>query len=671
MPYLCKKCGSPVPEGCVFCQQCGEPVATDGEKEPEPAVALVQANSVTLREKASVRGPFVSAAAPAAAPAASVSVSKKFPRKAVAAVALAVAVAAVALAGVYLARPKAFLSVAYIKSGELYDTGLSKIKPLQMTDKNSSGGNNSHSVNFLVRKSKDGRTLFYPDELDTSDSSYTLYCRDMTAKNVQAGTKIDSDVKEDYQINEAGTLVFYIKSDGSFYYSDKKDKTKIDSDVSKFYISADGGRVLYIKSDDSLYQRDMGAKKDKEKVSGDATLLGYAKDLSTYYYSKGNDLYRKAFDKDGESVASDMHAFVASFDDGSAYYTKGDSSSASLYDYVDDDMAASDASITEPQYSDYETQTPTTDFFGYTYNDTQFDEDGYEKACEAYSEKEQRNTLRSELKSDTVDVPDDTLYYYDGSSETSVAENYSELKTRSSAGAAVIYGVGSGAVPNKTKLSDITSASDFETKVEDELKSAEKTHVAVKANDIELDEQQADYFSFNPSGTAYDYLDQYSTDQSSGTLMEGKIEKDRSDSPTEVDDDVCAFAFPKKGDTLIYLKNMENDSGDLYVNKTKVDSDVSRYVVMLDNSSAVAYLTDYSEKAETGTLRLYNGKKSVKISDDVNSAQMEDSSHLVYIGNYDSGTGSGDLFCYDGSSKVKTVDTDVSAIMNPYPSLMD
>lgn len=625
----------------------------------------MQAESHPIQKQANIYDPYISGAVPPAAGPVRAVLPKKSPLKIITAVVIAAVVVVVALAGIYLNHPKASLSVAYLKDKEIYYTGLSKIKPLQLTDnlyKNVSDSSKSEE-DYFIRESKDGRTLFYPDELDTSDNGYTLYCRDVTDKSAKEGTKIDSGITSDYEINEAGTLVFYVRSDGSFYYSNKKDKNKIDSDVSQFYLNPDGSRVVYIKSDNSIYQQDVGKKKDKEKVDSDAKLLGHTKDLSTYYYSKDNDLYRKTFDKDEEKVTSDMNQFIVSFEDGTAYYTKGSSSDVSLYDYVEDDTAASDASITEPQYSDYETQTPTTDLWGYTYYTPQYDEAGYEKAYEAYLEKQQRDALRSDLKSETVSISNYTLYYYDGSNEVTITDNYDELKASSSSEPAVIYSVSSSSDPDKTKLSDITSASDFQTKISGELKSSAKIRIAAKTNDDELDAENASYFSFNSSGTAFYCLNNCSND--GGTLMEGKIDKDEPGSLSEVDDDVYEYAFPQKSDTLIYLKDMNNDSGDLYVNKTKVDSDVSEYVTTLENSSVVAYLTDYSDKSGTGTLKFYNGKASVKVADDVNSILIKDSSHLVYIGNYSSSTNSGDLFCYDGSSKVKTIDTDVSGILNP------
>ena len=63
----------------------------------------------------------------------------------------------------------------------------------------------------------------------------------------------------------------------------------------------------------------------------------------------------------------------------------------------------------------------------------------------------------------------------------------------------------------------------------------------------------------------------------------------------------------REGGTL-YLINSEN--------KKKIDDDVTSYVIS-EKGNAIAYLKDYDSDDDTSTLMLFNGKKSVKIKDDI------------------------------------------------------
>lgn len=695
VPVICKQCGAIVPDGCAFCQQCGTKVDADsfetadtsaGKKEEfsaedtpasEPAEAAVytqqtEDTSIPVQTYA-VQPPIYTPEQPtihypqqpSSAP---VMNGRKRPLgiKLLAAV-LAVTVIGGAGAYVYFSRPTSNLSICYLKDNEIYQTGLSKIKPVQLTSKlyeNSS--DDASSKNCSIYQSKDGRYIFYPDKLSASDDGYSLYYRDLTNSKTTEGTKIDSDVKSEFQISDAGTLAAFITTDGDLYTYDLKNKNKIDDKVSKFYLSPDGSRMYYILEDGSLYQKDIAGKKEPDKISSNAAILSVTKDLSYIFYSKDSSLYRKAFTKSEDKIDTDLKDFIGSFDDGTAYYSKGKDKDVSLSDYVEDDMADADAKITEPNINDYESTTPYTDIWGNTYNNYNynFDSTGYAKAYEAYSQKQARDTLRSSLKSKTISISNAAIYYYDGTNENAVSEDFDISEECSAVQPVIIYKKYVKSDISKVKLSEITSSSDVETKVKDAMTSSTEVHAATKAADTKLEQKNSNYYTFNSSGTAFYYLDEYSTDKDCGTLMEAKIEKNKIDDPEKIDDNVSNFGFPKKSDTLIYIKDVKDSSGDLYVNKTQVDSDVSNSTIsILDGASELVYLTDYNESDETGTLKFFNGKSSVKVADDVSLCDIVDKTHIIYIDHYNSNDKTGDLECYDGSSKIQNIDTDVSNIL--------
>ena len=85
--------------------------------------------------------------------------------------------------------------------------------------------------------------------------------------------------------------------------------------------------------------------------------------------------------------------------------------------------------------------------------------------------------------------------------------------------------------------------------------------------------------------------------------MNGRAEK-----PEKVDDEVCAEHIQYTGGgRLIYVKDVSDGEGELYVDGKKADDDVLLGSVEESASGALLYFVDYSANKERGTLKQYSG----------------------------------------------------------------
>ena len=217
----------------------------------------------------------------------------------------------------------------YLKDKEITYTNLKAKGAWQVTAKLSKDGDmdteslvGRNDLRTMCELSPDGKLLFFPDKLERSNDGTTLFYRYVN-KPKKEPIKMDSSVRT-YYINEASTLVTYIKTSGDLYqYNIKKEeKSKVASEVSSFKVSDDGSRVVYLKKSGELYSWN---KKDSEKLDSDVEDLEAVYD-KTVYYEKDDTLYKKVGSKDKEKIASDIYYVAYVYKNGQAYYVKRDDS---------------------------------------------------------------------------------------------------------------------------------------------------------------------------------------------------------------------------------------------------------------------------------------------------------------------------------------------------------
>ena len=583
----------------------------------------------------------------------------------------------------------------YLKDGELFYTDLSH-EGIEITSRLAGdqflGGSSVSSLgselSSYIAFSENGKRIFFPDRLDGSSSGVTLYYRDINKSDEEA-EKVDSDVVM-YAINDAGSKVIYLKGQGSsgvLYVNDLKEKEKIASDVVNFYVADDCKKVGYLTSENSYYVWNEG--KDSVKLASDVTSVEHVSDdLSQIYYIKDGGLYKQVEgSEDKEKIVSDVSRVVSIYDSGEVYYTKTEETQTNLMDYVNDDMAAADAAITQPEYPQY----PDSPVYPYSWNydsteayeaareeyNTAYQEyqaacdqlrEEYNQAYDEYRAKVNRDSMRERLQSATMNSTQYSLYCFNGSEETLVTDALADewgITQASSAPVMLVKVYSQSDVP-KVNLSEVESYYDVQQMVEEALYSSAEWYVLSGTTLSMVTQNEAQNFILSADGTVGYFLDDVGGD-GTGDLYKLTVSGDKAGSSELYDSDVSTSASLNitSGNSVIYYKNVKGDGrGDLYMDAKEVDYDV-RMGWHTYADGGLYYYTDWSSERQYGTLKHYDGKETEKIADDVSDYDRTREGDILYLYDYSTNSYTGTLYLYKGG-KAEKLDDDVMALISVY-----
>ncbi len=629
--------------------------------------------------------------------------------------------------------------VLYAKDQELNFTNLSKIKPFEMTNKliDSEEYLEPYEYTFLsayILFSEDNKYIFYPDRID-GEGQWSYYWRNLKDDNTKsdAAHKIDSEIfSENIALSKDGSKFFYIKGEEKkLYIYDRKsdEKAKLDEEVSGFYINDEGDYLIYetyVDGEYTIYELSLkGLKGEESKLDSNSSIQYAYPNSKKVFYQKEGSLYLKERKKEKVKISSDVAKVISVIDRESVYYLKKEEITSKLSGFINDDMAASDKDIVEPQYptyptkpeypseADYSTQEWVSDYWSSTWNEeldewgywlqdtdwdrynaayTQYQEDyanwqteydsmkeEYDLAYTVYENKLFRDELRSQLESEenAVTYNKYLLYYWKDGKETAIAsdivfEDYSyPLTETSSEVPAVIYQKYSVSNVVLQKLSDLTTDniyySDIIPELQDKITSSrivsDDTYLAYKEKESTIDSTDAKSWLINKDGIIY-FLDDYDTDKQYGTLKSAKISGGSVETPVTIDEDVVGYRYGFGNNKIYYYKDVKDGSGDLYLKGKIIATDV--YINSLysfKDSDSLLYYVDYSDSNYDGTLCLLKGDKETKISDDVTSFAPISESNIAYLVDYSNDREKGDLMLYQGKKKSVAIDTDVTEIV--------
>lgn len=696
----CSKCGKELEEGTKFCDDCGAEIfetvfCPNCGEQTSTEFAFCESCGASLTEEAE----GTSGDAPKEKKGILDRV-KALPKKALMFGGIGIAALVVIVLAVSLfsgGKGKGNFGL-YLKDSEIVYTNYKKDGAREITsrllrDTSFSDYELSYAAsrlsNFLAL-SADGKRIFYPDRLESNADGVTLCCREVN-KPKKEPVKIDSDVTR-YAINDKGTQVVYLKgNEGILYVHNLKDKEKLARGVSYFHATKDLKKIGYLNDENSYYVWTGGS--DAVKLASDIGNIHYvAEDLSVIYYTKDGSLYKQATGgkaPEKEKIAGDVARVIAVYESGEVYYTKSGDSEKRLLDYVNDDMAAADAAVTEPIYPSYPSYPDEPSWWEYDNDEeyyaarAQYDAtrtqlrqeydtavEAYNTAYEAYRAKENRDYLREALKDETLYDAAYTLYYFDGKTETVVTDTLasSDVSRASDKAVLALQLYAQSDVP-EVKLSQVDSVYTVRDMVDAALHSTTEKYVAVGAALTALEREKATSFRISADGSAVYFLDDVS-ENGDGDLYKlpiksGKVGKaEKYD--TDVSDNGDIFFLDGK-DKLAYYKDVKNQQGELFINHEKVDDDVRLWSLGCDeDGSAVVYYTDWNSDKGYGTLKVFKGGKKTKIADDVHDFYLVQGDNVLYISDYSTNHYTGTLNLYS-KGKSKKVDDDVAALLRVYP----
>ena len=491
----------------------------------------------------------------------------------------------------------------YFKEDELYYTGLGRINPIEIA------GDTTEDLDDILsvpRLTDDGKYIVFIDDVENDSGAgrgtlYLLEAKDPDAEPV----KIKSDV-DGFLIVPGDKYILY-GANGALYQYNIKDgeNDKIKNDATPYGSSEDGKYLIYyideeIETDDGYEWEESWYI--KEYASDDVTKI--ADDVDDFTYLDRN------FEK--YCYISDDDLYIAG--------RKTDKTK------IDSDV--------DRIFAAYET--------GEIY---------YGTINESENESEDDHIGRIGVY---------TLWYYDGSSSTEVCDNVQGYNAYSARDAVAAF---------KVATEDEESNEDTE----------DESHCIIvsKGKIKELDETDIYDIIIKPDGSEVYYLadceyteieeelNEYNyTRFESATLYKLEITKGNIGNARSYKDGVYSFSFINDKDYYYYTDyDIDEVTADLYINDNFVDSEVCPELLVYNNDSSYLYITNLDTEEYYYTINLYNGRKSVKVADDVtNLFGFTAKGDVLYITEWDDEDSCGELYVFNGK-KSEMIDDEVTSVI--------
>lgn len=423
----------------------------------------------------------------------------------------------------------------------------------------------------------------------------TLYTYDL---NTDKSLRIGKGLSE-YEFANDYSTIYFCEQSGRLYSvptiseSAEADCTLIFEDVKRFTVSDDGKSVIFSSGHDYyIIIGDGPVEKMGYHFYGDAVYE--SEDHRLFYYTDYTDsysLYKFTLDKGEEMIAENIDEVLSVSESGEVYYLVSEEGSLSLADFIIDDMAEQDRPIAE-EYGDGLGEW-------YYYNE------------EGDYDVWQRDNLRREVYGEYQIYSGKSLYCYDGSTVQKIAEN---IVGKSYSGPGVAFTALDASAP-QVKMSEAWTHShlydnadgtwvEFDTSYLDKFID---TYMVIGNKAYKVSDSSTSEFSFTNSCDAFYVLDNL---QEQPGNEEGYREEPIGDlyripivdnAPGEAElynTEVSAVEVGAVGDSdVFYFKNVQQYSGDFYVNK-----DLLAYSLSIDSG--------YNFIEETGEL-LYQGADGV------------------------------------------------------------
>lgn len=693
---FCQKCGKQAAEGTRFCEACGAPLeAAPAVEAPVVEAPVAEAPVAEMPAEEAPKADFAAKAKGLA----DVALAKckeglafvmKLPKKilAIGAAAVALVLVVAIVLGIVLSGGGAKVPsyALYVKGGDLYYNPDSSVKPWRVT---------KDPASTNVQMSADGKRIFFMEQ-DGSDTELHYAAVGKEKDSV----KIEDGISQ-WQINEKGTKVLFTKG-GDLYSHNLKEKEKIASDVDGFVVSEDFGTILYSVEEDGeseVYVKK--GKKDAEKIldGEDIELCAYDRSMSTIWFVEDDDLYEQKIGKKKEKLIGDVGSVIRIYDSGDVLYTKdGEDKKIPLANYVNDDLKDADAKAVEPVKPTQPTYPEYPEYPSYPYSWEYESDAAYQAALDAYNTKREqltneynaakekyqkdyeqyqkdlsayydakdeyddiadRNELREELKTQNFEYTTKKLCYFDGKKETVLTEDYTSFEDYAADKAVIVYGARKVDDSKKIKMSEVDYIYDVESFARENVSAA--LYVGVEGKTSELKNEEAFSVRLTDDGKTVYFLDKKDEEKGEAELYKAAIGKEVK-KVEKIDSDVTADSLSLEEDKPVYTKAKKDEHYDLYWDGKKIDSDVYRHGYY-EARGGFVYRTDY--KDGEFTLKTSNGKKAVKVADDVQNYSVLPNGNITYLKDYNMAKGKGDMYLYKGSKSV-LVDDGVSTLVTVF-----
>lgn len=651
----CPKCNAWLPDDAAFCSECGQKIVAPAPAAPAKAFCSNCGAELIPGDAFCGNCGARAGAAPQAAPASAPKTPNNPPKAPKAAKAPRMPKE---LKNLKEKLPKKVVTIAGIV--------VAAILVVVILGSLFSGGKTNNYALYI----KDGELQFaqMPKGKNPVEVTSKLMDGDYTDNHTQSQLYLDYYI----QMSEDGKKLFFPdKVDVSYYGSvneftlywrnvgSKKEAEKVDSGISSYSINDKGTLVTY-KKDGNLYQNDL---KDKEKVASDVAAYRVSDDGKTIIYlvrednEESGNLYKKKGSKDAEKLASDVTSIrFVSEDFSTVMYSKEDS----LYIKNGSKDAEKVASDVE------DVMVYDTDAVYYTKTGEEFSL--WDWVNDDMESDEYYDYYRESLKENTANMME--LYFFNGKDSVLVTDQMIE-SYESYAGdepAMAYMALMEGETPTM-KLSDYVE--DSYTAMEEfseALMECCKAYIAMGDKTAELEFSVEDIYGveFSADASVAYVGTEYDEDDDTVTLHKLELSGGKVKKSAMIDDEVYSSYRIVDETSVLYFKDLNDDyEGELYLNGEKIADDVYRWYCSYNaETDNLYYMVDWNDEKAQGTLTYSNGKKATTVKDDVHAYYFTPEGEVLFLYDYSMSSYKGELWIQNGKKSTK-LDDDVVAVFIP------
>ncbi|MBR5273483.1 MAG: zinc ribbon domain-containing protein [Clostridia bacterium] len=490
-------------------------------------------------------------------------------------------------------------------------------------------------------------------------SGYTL-CKikvGVTDANEEDGTlvKIDTNVIE-FEFSENGKKVIYKKVGvtegvGRLYYFDGSNSYGIADNVYDYRVNSDFTVAFYTKHTDgqiiSLYEVKLKKPEKSNKICDNVEEITSFGDNVVYVAKVGGEqyIYSKEYGKDPTELGKGKSVKIEKVFEDAVYYSEATEMTLSTKTVIADNMAESDAAITEPKPEDFENV---------------FD---YDEALKRYDEKLLRDNIRKYFEENPIKVSVYNLYVYKNGQTTVIDGTVSSIVDYCKDGSVIYVKMSSNL--EKTNITDYDYGYDLEKEI---IKKFAKSGVLCvhKADNTKISVTDENVpHTFEGAVVSGDYI--YYIAKKSVLFCYNTGTKEI----TELSSDVSELVTTDNPNVLYAVYNYKtaiNLSTVYRVTKAEMQfivDDAVNYSIIDDSN--IIYVKCEQGK-DYGTLYLNTNKKNVEIDSSVYAYRViaRNVDSILYFKNFTEQSGytpKADLYWYKDEGAATKSDYNVSSII--------
>lgn len=507
----------------------------------------------------------------------------------------------------------------------------------------------------------DGKGIFYVSVDNEGKNTDTISYRPFLQSD-KAATEIDTDIFF-FKLNENCNIATYLKSrqEKKLYSHNLTEKTHVADGVEAFFVSPDGKKIAFLNDENQLYLKELG-KENQVLCENVQKLISFdGKQVS--YITDGRYL-TTTLNKSEKEIDKNVCDVLKVYPSGEAYYIKDNTQIVNMSDFVDDKYLESDKGLVKPtapefpQKKDYKPEAA----YRLALEEYYTKQVEYQQKLEEYYKKETRDGYRSLMNGKTVTIEQYSLYYYDGKKSVLLTDDMDDdsimEKGEFSENKAIAFVRVFTNPTKKVELSEAKSFYDIQKAAENAHIKASKNMVAIKGDASVLEQSKALKVVFDQTGKELYFSAKTETEQTDlyKVSLGKKVKKVET-----YDTNIFDYYLEMAGDSIVYRKNVVKYTGDLYIDKVKVDAGIK--VNSVNCSKELKLCTYCVENADdTTTLKLWENGKVTTLAENCHSNEIMPNGSIIYIKNFDVSTQQGELYLYKGGKETRLSDSVASIV---------